>query len=72
MKRALSIACGLSVIITTISYTYHMQHTMRHLVTAHGQSFGHPFFALHAVVATLAGVLSFVGAYFLLSRPPAQ
>lgn len=72
MKRALSITCGLSVIITTISYTYHMQETMRHLITAHGQSFGHPFFAFHAAVATLAAALSFVGAYFLLRGRPAQ
>ena len=62
MKRSLYIATGLSVIVTTLTYGY----TMSHLVTHHGQRLSNPFFAMHTILAVAAGVLSLVGACFLL------
>jgi hypothetical protein len=67
MKRFLYIASGISVLLTTLFYGYTMYGKMAHLVTHHGQSLGNPFFAVHTLMATAAGVLSLVGAYFLLS-----
>jgi hypothetical protein len=61
------IASGVSVLLTTLSYGYIMYGKMAHLVTHHGQSLSDPFFAVHTLIATAAGVLSLVGAYFLLS-----
>jgi hypothetical protein len=66
MKRSLYIATGLSVIVTTLTYGYTMYHTMVHLVTHHGQRLSNPFFAMHTILAVAAGVLSLVGACFLL------
>jgi len=40
---------------------------MAHLVTHHNQSFSHPFFALHMLLAAATGVFSLIGAYFLLA-----
>jgi hypothetical protein len=70
MKRFLYIASGVSVLLTTLSYGYIMYGKMAHLVTHHGLSFSNPFFAVHTFIATAAGVLSLVGAYFLLSGWP--
>jgi hypothetical protein len=67
MKRALYIASGISVVITTLAYGYMMQRQISHLVTMHGENFGHPFFAAHANLIAAAGVLSLIGAYFLLT-----
>lgn len=67
MKRPLYIASGASVLITTVAYGHTMYGTMVHLVTHHGQGFSHPFFALHTILAAAAGVLSLIGAYFLLT-----
>lgn len=67
MKRALYIASGISVVITTLAYGYQVQRLLSHLVTMHGESFGHPFFAAHAILMSAAGVLSLIGAYFLLT-----
>jgi len=44
-----------------------MYTTMAHLVTHHGQSFSHPFFAVHTILAAATGVFSLIGAYFLLT-----
>jgi hypothetical protein len=44
-----------------------MQRQISHLVTMHGENFGHPFFAAHANLIAAAGVLSLIGAYFLLT-----
>ena len=67
MKRPLYIASGASVVVTTVTYARTMYGTMAHLVTHHGQGFSHPFFALHSMFAAVPGVLSLVGAYFLLT-----
>ena len=67
MKRTLYIASGVSVLITTLTYGNSMYRTMVHLVTHHGQSFSHPFFAVHTILAAAAGVLSLIGAYLLLT-----
>jgi hypothetical protein len=67
MKRTLYIASGLSVLVTTLTYGHTMYRIMAHLVTHHGQGFSHPFFAVHTVLAAATGVLSLIGAYFLLT-----
>jgi methyl coenzyme M reductase beta subunit len=67
MKRTLYIASGVSVLVTTLTYGYSMYRTMAHLVTHHGQGFAHPFFAVHTILAAGTGVLSLIGAYFLLT-----
>ena len=67
MKRALYIASGVSVLFTTLTYGHNIYRMMAHLVTHHGQGFSHPFFAAHAILAALTGVLSLIGAYFLLT-----
>jgi hypothetical protein len=55
------------VVITTLAYGYQVQRLLSHLVTMHGESFGHPFFVAHAILMAAAGVLSLIGAYFLLT-----
>jgi hypothetical protein len=67
MKRTLYIASGLSVLVTTLTYGHAVYRIMAHLVTHHGQGFSHSFFAVHIVLAAATGVLSLVGAYFLLT-----
>jgi len=67
MKRTLYIASGLSVLVTTLTYGHTMYQTMAHLVTHHGQGFSNPFFAVHTILAAATGVLSLIGAYFLLT-----
>lgn len=66
MKRTLYLASGVSVLITTLTYGHSMYRTMAHLVTHHGQGFSHPLFAVHTILAAATGVLSLIGAYFLL------
>ena len=72
MKRTLYIASGVSVLVTTLTYGHTMYRTMVHLVAHHGQSFSHPLFAVHTILAATTGVLSLIGAFFLLtgSRQP--
>src|SRR5262249_15176581 len=67
MERTLYIASGLSVLVTTVTFGHNMYRTMAHLVTYHGQSFSNPFFAVHTILAAVTGVLSLIGAYFLLT-----
>ena len=67
MKQTLCIASGVSVLVTTLVYGQNMYRTMAHLVNHHGQGFGHPFFVVHAMLAAAAGILSIIGAYFLLT-----
>jgi hypothetical protein len=67
MRRALYIASGLSVVVTSLSFGRDMYRIMAHLVEHHNQSLTHPFFAAHAILAVATGVLSLVGAYFLLT-----
>jgi len=56
-----------SVLVTTLTYGHNVYRTMAHAVTHHGQGFSHPLFAAHTIVAAAAGVLSLIGAYFLLT-----
>ena len=67
MKRTLHVASGLSVLVTTLTYGHNMYRMMAHLVTHHDQGFRHPFFAMHTILAVATGMLSLVGAYFLLT-----
>jgi len=67
MKRTLYIASGLSVLVTTLTFGKDMYRTMTHLVAHHNQGFNNPFFAVHAILAAATGVLSLIGAYFLLT-----
>jgi len=67
MKRTLYIASGVSVLVTTLTYGHNMYRIMAHSVTHHGQGFSHPFFAAHTILAAATGVLSLIGAYFLLT-----
>ena len=66
-QTTLRIASGVSVLVTTLTYGHTMYRTMAHLVAHHGQGFSHPFFAVHTILAAAAGVLSLIGAYFLLT-----
>ena len=34
----------------------------------HGQGLSHPFFAMHSILAAATGMLSLIGAYFLLTN----
>jgi hypothetical protein len=68
MKRALYMASGISVVFTTLAYGHLMQRQISHQVTMHGENFGHPFFAAHTIFIAAAGVLSLIGAYFLLTN----
>jgi hypothetical protein len=65
MKRALVIASGVSVLFTTLAFGHIVYHNTVHMVTKHGE--GHLFVAVHTIVAVVLGVLSFLGAYFLLT-----
>lgn len=67
MKRALYIASGISVIITTLAFGYTMYRNMAHLVVHHGQGFSNPLFAMHTIFAVAALLLSLTGAWFLLN-----
>ena len=67
MKRTLFFLSGVSVVFTTLAYGHTMYRRTIHVVTEHGEGFGHPFFALHTILAAAAGILSLLGAYFLLT-----
>jgi len=67
MKRTLYVASGVSVLVTTLTYGHNMYRMMAHLVAHHGQDFSQPFFAVHTILAAATGVLSLIGAYFLLT-----
>ena len=66
-QTTLHIASGVSVVVTTLTYGHTMYRIMAHLVEHHGQGFSQPFFAVHTILAAAAGVLSLIGAYFLLT-----
>ena len=67
MKRTLYVASGVSVLVTTLTYGQNMYRIMAHSVTHHGQGFSRPLFVAHTIVVAAAGVLSLIGAYFLLT-----
>ena len=67
MNRTLTIASGISVLFTTLGFSHLMLRETMHAVTVHGEGFSHPFFAVHTILLTAVGVLSLIGAYFLLT-----
>jgi len=65
MKRALIIVSGVSVLFTTLAFGHVMVHDTVHMMTRHEDS--QLFVAVHTIVAVALGVLSLLGAYFLLT-----
>ncbi len=65
MKRALVIVSGVSVLFTTLAFGHVMYHDTVHMMTRHEES--HLFVAVHTILAVGFGVLSLLGAYFLLT-----
>ena len=64
MKRGLQIASGISVAFTTLAFGHIAYHNTVHMVTQHGAS--HLFVRLHSIFAVAVGLLSLLGAYFLV------
>ncbi len=67
MKQTLHLTSGISVLFTTLGFSHLMVGRISHDITAHGEGFSHPFFAVHTILIAAAGVLSLIGAYFLLT-----
>jgi hypothetical protein len=65
MKRGWHIASGISVVFTTLAFGHIVYHNTVHMVTKHGAS--HLFVGVHTILAIALGVLSLLGAYFLLT-----
>jgi len=63
--RALRIACGVSVLFTTLAFAHLLHHHSTH---AGPGDFHDPIFVIAFVAAVAAGVLSFIGAILLLMR----
>ena len=73
MKRTLYLASGISVLFTTLAFGHIMVHDTAHIMTHHDAS--PVFLILHTILAAAFGVLSLIGAYFLLTgsrRPSAN
>ncbi len=65
MKRTLQLASGISVLFTTLAFGHIMVHDTTHLMKHHDES---PLFLIaHTILAVALGVLSLIGAYFLLT-----
>jgi hypothetical protein len=65
MKRTLYIASGISVLFTTLAFGHIMVHDTQHIMSHHDAS---PVFLIaHTILAIAFGVLSLIGAYFLLT-----
>ncbi len=65
MKRTLYIASGISVLFTTLAFGHIMVHDTAHIMSHHDAS---PVFLIaHTILAVALGVLSLIGAYFLLT-----
>ncbi len=65
MKRTLQIASGISVLFTTLAFGHIMVHDTAHIMSHHDAS---PLFLVaHTILAVAFGVLSLIGAYFLLT-----
>ncbi len=65
MKRTLYIASGISVLFTTLAFGHIMVHDTAHIISHHDAS--PVFLILHTILAVAFGVLSLIGAYFLLT-----
>ena len=65
MKRTLYLASGISVLFTTLAFGHIMVHDTAHVMTHHDAS--PVFLIVHTILAVAFGVLSLVGAYFLLT-----
>jgi hypothetical protein len=66
MSRGLQIASGVSVLFTTLAFTHIMFHDTTHMLQdGHGES--HVFLTIHTVVAIALIILSFLGAYYILT-----
>jgi len=65
MKRTLYLASGISVLFTTLAFGHIMVHDTAHIMSHHDAS---PVFLIaHTILAIAFGVLSLIGAYFLLT-----
>jgi hypothetical protein len=65
VKRTLYIASGISVLFTTLAFGHIMVHDTAHIMSHHDAS---PVFLIaHTILAVAFGVLSLIGAYFLLT-----
>jgi hypothetical protein len=65
MKRTLYLASGISVLFTTLAFGHIMVHDTQHIMSHHDAS---PVFLIaHTILAIAFGVLSLIGAYFLLT-----
>ena len=65
MKRTLYIASGISVLFTTLAFGHIMVHDTTHIMRPHDGSV--VFLIAHTILAVAFGVLSLIGAYFLLT-----
>ncbi len=65
MRATLRIASGISVLFTTLAFGHIMYHDTVHMAAKHGE--GLLFVVVHTILAVALGVLSLLGAYFLLS-----
>jgi hypothetical protein len=65
MKRTLYLSSGISVLFTTLAFGHIMVHDTAHIMSHHDAS---PVFLIaHTILAVAFGVLSLIGAYFLLT-----
>ncbi len=65
MKRRLHLASGISVLFTTLAFGHIMFHDTAHIMSHHEGS--GVFLIVHTILAVAFGVLSLIGAYFLLT-----
>lgn len=65
MKRTLYLASGISVLFTTLAFGHIMVHDTAHIMSHHDSSA--VFLVVHTILAVAFGVLSLIGAYFLLT-----
>ena len=65
MKRTLYLASGISVLFTTLAFGHIMVHDTTHIMSHHDGSV--VFLIAHTILAVAFGVLSLIGAYFLLT-----
>ncbi|HEU0369656.1 MAG TPA: hypothetical protein VFR42_10620 [Candidatus Acidoferrum sp.] len=64
MNSKLRFASGISVLFTTLAFTHIMFHDTVHFL--HGPE-SHWFVGIHTVVAIVLIILSFTGAYYILT-----
>ncbi len=65
MKRTLQLASGISVVFTTLAFGHIMVHDTAHIMSHHDAN--PVFLIVHTILAVAFGVLSLIGAYFLLT-----